>query len=84
VYGSSVYAWKILFALIKQYSVVFVIQSIRQSAIKPIPFREALVEGSFRGVLYTLHFIVPQVFDGVCFDGFPVLLLECFDDVYAQ
>jgi hypothetical protein len=25
----------------------------------------------------TLHFTVPQVFDGVCSDGFSVLLLEC-------
>jgi hypothetical protein len=74
VYGSSVYAWKMLF---KQYSVVFVIQSIRQSSPFHLGKRSSKLQ---RG---TLHFTVPQVFDGVCFDGFPVLLLECFDDVYV-
>jgi hypothetical protein len=32
----------------------------------------------------TLHFTVPQVFDGVCADGFSVLLLACFDGVCVQ
>jgi hypothetical protein len=34
--------------------------------------------------LGTLHFTVPQVFDGVCSDGFYILLLACFDGVCIQ
>jgi hypothetical protein len=37
--------------------------------------------GAFWG---TLHFTAPQVFDGVCADGFSVLLLACFDGVCIQ
>jgi hypothetical protein len=38
------------------------------------------------GILYTLPYplTVPQVFDGVCSDGFFVLLLACFDGVCIQ